>query len=71
LRLCAGCVYQCSLTAGTIMHNTKLPLRTWFLAMHLTSSAKNDVAPLELRRQCSSRLLASHRTQALLESGVS
>ncbi len=51
LRLCASCGYQCSLTAGTMMHNTKLPLRTWFLAMHLISSAKNGVAALELRRQ--------------------
>jgi predicted RNA-binding Zn-ribbon protein involved in translation (DUF1610 family) len=51
LRLCAGCGYQCSLTAGTVMQDTKLPLRTWFLAMQLISTAKNGVAALELRRQ--------------------
>lgn len=51
LRLCAGCGYQCSLTAGTILQNTKLPLTTWFLAMQLISSAKNGIAALELRRQ--------------------
>jgi hypothetical protein len=51
LRLCAGCGYQCSLTAGTVLQDTKLPLRTWFLAMQLISSAKNSVAALELRRQ--------------------
>jgi len=51
LRLCSGCGYQCSLTAGTVMQHTKLPLRTWFLAMQLISSAKNGVAALELMRQ--------------------
>lgn len=51
LRLCAGCWYQCSLTAATMLQNTKLPLRTWFLAMQLISSAKNGIAALELRRQ--------------------
>jgi hypothetical protein len=51
LRLCAGCGYQCSLTAGTILQDTKLPLTTWFLAMQLISGAKNGIAALELRRQ--------------------
>ena len=27
---CAGCRYQVSLTAGTILHNTKTPLAVWF-----------------------------------------
>lgn len=50
-RLCAGCGYQCSLSAGTVLHNTKLPLRVWFLAMHLLGQAKNGVSALELKRQ--------------------
>src|SRR6516164_938339 len=28
---CCGCQHQTSLTVGTVMDNTKLPLRTWFL----------------------------------------
>ena len=51
LRLCAGCGYQCSLTAGTILQDTKLSLTTWFLAMQLIGGAKNGIAALELRRQ--------------------
>jgi Zn ribbon nucleic-acid-binding protein len=50
-RLCAGCGYQCSLTAGTVMENTKLPLRVWYLAMHLLGQAKNGISALELKRQ--------------------
>ena len=30
---CCACRRQTSLTAGTLMDSTKLPLRTWFLAM--------------------------------------
>jgi ribosomal protein L37AE/L43A len=47
---CSGCQHQCSLTSGTIFQNTKLPLTVWFLAMHLLTQAKNNVAALELMR---------------------
>jgi hypothetical protein len=35
---------------GTIFEATKLPLTTWFLAMHLLTQAKNNVSALELTR---------------------
>ena len=38
---CRRCRHQDSLTAGTILANTKLPLRTWFLAMYLMTQTKN------------------------------
>ena len=47
---CSWCQYQCSVTSGTIFENTKLPLTVWFLAMHLLTQAKNNVAALELMR---------------------
>jgi transposase-like protein len=47
---CDGCRYQCSLLAGTIFASSKLPLPTWFLAMHLITQAKNNVSALELKR---------------------
>jgi transposase-like protein len=47
---CANCRHQCSLTSGTIFESTKLPLPKWFLAMHLITQAKNNVAALELKR---------------------
>src|SRR5258707_7822370 len=31
---CSGCHRQTSVTAGTVMHRSKLPLRTWFEAIH-------------------------------------
>ena len=32
-----GCRHQTSLTAGSLFASTKLPLRTWFLAIYLIS----------------------------------
>ena len=48
---CRGCRHQVSLTAGTILASTKLPLRTWFLAMYLMTQTKNGISGLELSRQ--------------------
>ena len=48
---CRGCRHQVSLTAGTILDSTKLPLRTWFLAMYLLTQTKNGISALELSRQ--------------------
>lgn len=48
---CTRCRVQTSLTAGTPMADTKLPLRVWWLAIYLVSQAKNGIAALELARQ--------------------
>lgn len=47
---CCACRHQCSLIVGTIFENTKLELTRWFLAMHLLTQSKNNVAALELKR---------------------
>ena len=47
---CTACRHQCSLTSGTLFEATKLALSRWFLAMHLLTQAKNNVAALELMR---------------------
>lgn len=47
---CSACRHQCTLISGTIFASSKLPLRLWFLAMHLLTQAKNNVSALELKR---------------------
>lgn len=46
---CRACRHQTTLTAGTLFEGTKLPLRTWMLAMHLLTSTKTNQAALEMR----------------------
>lgn len=48
---CSACRQQTTAKAGTIFHKSKTPLTKWFLAMHLITCAKNDIAALELARQ--------------------
>lgn len=47
---CAACRYQVSLTAGTILHNTKTPLTVWFWATYLTVTDKRGMSALLLQR---------------------
>lgn len=47
---CSACHHQTSLRAGTIMDNSKLPLRTWLLAMYLLGQSKTNLSALELMR---------------------
>jgi transposase-like protein len=48
---CTRCRYQVSLTAGTILHNTKTPLTVWFWAAYLMTTDKRGVSALLLQRQ--------------------
>ncbi len=48
---CAGCRYQVSLTAGTVLHNTKTPLTVWFWAAYLAVTDKRGISALLLQRQ--------------------
>ena len=48
---CAGCRHQVSLTAGTVLHNTKTSLTIWFWAGYLMVTDKRGASALWLQRQ--------------------
>jgi len=48
---CAGCRHQISVTAQTILHNTKMPLTVWFWAAYLMTTDKRGISALLLQRQ--------------------
>lgn len=48
---CRTCRRQFSATVGTMMHGTKIPLRTWILVIFEMVSSKNGVAALEIQRK--------------------
>src|SRR5208283_3166320 len=52
---CTRCRYQVSLTAGTILHNTKTPLTVWFWAAYLMTTDKRGISALLLQRQLALR----------------
>jgi transposase-like protein len=47
---CKGCGYQASLTAGTIFHKTRIPLRKWFWLVFLMSRQKSGISMLSMQR---------------------
>lgn len=48
---CSGCHHVTTLTSGTVMHGSKLPLLYWFTAIHLLTSTKKTFSASELQRQ--------------------
>jgi len=48
--MCRGCGRQTSVTAGTIFHRSRYPLKTWFGAMWFVCSQKNGISALGLQR---------------------
>ena len=47
---CNSCRYQFSVTAGTIMHSSHLPLRKWFLAIYLMLESKKGISANQMKR---------------------
>ncbi len=47
---CNDCRYQFSVTAGTIMHDSHLPLRKWFMAIYLMCESKKGMSALQIKR---------------------
>jgi transposase-like protein len=47
---CDSCRYQFSVTAGTIFHDTHLPLWNWFAAVYLIVESKKGISANQLRR---------------------
>lgn len=45
------CAKKFTITTGTIFHSSTLPLRTWFAAIFLHTTAKKGISSLQLARQ--------------------
>src|SRR5262245_30282793 len=52
---CAACRHQVSLTSGTILHNTRIPLALWFWAAYLMTTDKRGISALLLQRHLALR----------------
>lgn len=47
---CQRCRYQATVTAGTVFHRTRLPLRVWFWAIFFVARHKQGISALQLQR---------------------
>lgn len=48
---CNACKHQTSPTVGTVMHKTRLPIRTWFWAIYLVAQDKRGISAMTLCKQ--------------------
>jgi transposase-like protein len=48
--MCDACKYQFSATAGTIFHDTHLPLTKWFAAIYLICESKKGISANQMKR---------------------
>lgn len=56
---CDSCGYQFSATAGTIFHDSHLPLRKWFVAVYLMTESRKGISANSLKRMLG---IGSYRT---------
>lgn len=47
---CSGCGKQFSITTGTVMEDSKIPLHKWLLTIHLMCASKKGVSALQVHR---------------------
>ena len=47
---CLECEYVFSVTSGTALHNTHIPLRTWLIATYLMCESKKGMSAAQLQR---------------------
>ena len=50
LEQCRSCRYQGSVTAGTVFHGTRVPLRIWFLGIFFLARHKKGISALQFQR---------------------
>ncbi len=50
LYYCASCNGQFTITIGTVLEDTKIPLSKWLFAMHLLGASKKGISALQLSR---------------------
>ena len=60
---CAACHRQTSVTAGTVLHGSKLKLTVWFWAAYLMATHSNGISALQLQQQLG---LGSYKSAWLL-----
>lgn len=70
---CNSCRYQFSVTAGTVFHDSHLPLWKWFLAIYLIGESKKGISAKQLQRTLGvsykTAWYLAHRIRSTMEDG--
>ena len=70
---CGSCGYQFSVTAGTIFHDSHLPLPKWFMAIYLMVEARKGISANQMKRTLNVSYKTAwylcHRIRAAMSDG--
>lgn len=70
---CTACHYQFSVTAGTVFHDSHLPLTTWFMVVAMMCEAKKGVSAHQVHRHFGIAYRTAwylcHRIRKAMEAG--
>jgi transposase-like protein len=70
---CKSCAYQFSVTAGTIFHDSHLPLTKWFLVVALMCESKKGISAHQIHRSLKINYRTAwylcHRIRKAMENG--
>ena len=64
---CNDCRQQYTVTVGSVMESSKIPLTKWVLGFHLMCSSKKGISALQLQRELG---LGSYRTAWFMEHRI-
>lgn len=64
---CADCKKQFTITIGTMMQGTHIPMRKWAIAFHLLCSSKKGMSALQLQRELG---LGSYHTALFMTNRI-
>jgi transposase-like protein len=67
---CAHCHHQSSITAGTLFHNTNLPLVKWLWSLYWVSSDKGSISALRLTKLIGVSWLTAQRMLRKLRTAM-
>jgi len=74
LYYCAECNGQFTVTVGTVMERSKIPLSKWLLAMHLMGASKKGMSALQMQRMLGvtykTAWFLSHRIREAMAPGT-
>jgi transposase-like protein len=71
---CGECEYCYSVTAGTIFHDSHLPLWKWFLAIYLVTESKKGISAKQMQRMLGTKSYKTawhllHRIRSAMDGG--
>jgi len=69
-RKCRNCQKSFGVITGTYLHNTRIPLRTWYMAIALVTDAKKGVSAKQIQRNLGINYKTAYRMGMVLRDAM-